>query len=78
MTRTIIALTAATALILAFTLYGQIRYRAGVTNTTAAFVAADMEGAENVRETAKKALAGIGSDVDPDSLLNATNGLRDD
>ena len=78
MNRVTLALSAAVALVVALTIYGEARYRAGVTATTAAFVAADKKGAENVRETAQKTLAGIGVDTDPDSLLDATNGLRDD
>ncbi len=37
----------------------------------------DKEGAEIVHETAKDTLDGIGADVDADSLLRRTNGLRD-
>lgn len=58
--------------------YGDARYDAGVRNTTAAFVAADKKGAETVHETARKTLADIGDDPDPDSLLRETGGLRDD
>ena len=37
----------------------------------------DNEGAEIVHDTAKDTLDGIGADVDADSLLRRTNGLRD-
>ncbi|MGC1497278.1 MAG: hypothetical protein WA790_15825 [Sulfitobacter sp.] len=57
--------------------YGESRFNAGVRKTTAEFIAADKKGAETVHETATKALAGIGDDTDPDSLLDATNGFRD-
>jgi hypothetical protein len=36
----------------------------------------DKEGAEIVHETAKDTLDGIGVDIDADSLLRRTNGLR--
>lgn len=78
MSRVTLALSAAVVLVGMLTIYGEGRYRAGVMSTTAAFVAADKKGAENVRETAKKTLAGIGVDTDHDSLLDATNGIRDD
>lgn len=61
----------------AFLAYGTYKYREGVKDTTAQFMEADRKGAENARDTAKKVLDGIGSGVDPDSLLNRTNGLRD-
>lgn len=57
--------------------FGKHQYNAGVRATTATFVAADKKGAETVHETATKTLAGIGSDADPDSLLEATEGFRD-
>ena len=37
----------------------------------------DKEGAEIVHDTAKDTLDRIGADVDADSLLRSTNGLRD-
>ena len=58
-------------------LYGKQQYREGVRATTAQFLKEDMEGARNVRETAESVLSDIG-DTDPDELLRATGGLRDE
>ena len=52
-------------------------YTAGVEATTATFLQADIEGANNVRETAQEILDSIDSDADPDELLARTGGLRD-
>ena len=59
-------------------LHGEQRHAAGVRETTAAFVKADKEGAGDVREIARKTLAGIGDNPDPDELLRRTGGLRDE
>ena len=73
-----IALAAAVATVCgAIWWYGHTRYAAGVRDTTAAFVAADKEGAKTVHETASETLAGIGDDTDPDELLRDTDGFRD-
>lgn len=68
---------AAAALLAVGFFHGQARYRAGVTDTTAAFVRADQEGASNVEQTARDTLDRIGRDFDPDELLRNSGGLRD-
>ena len=72
-----LALAAVVAVAGAVWLYGNSQYRAGVTDTAARYLAADKKGIETVNETTKKTLADIGSDADPDSLLDSTNGWRD-
>jgi len=57
--------------------YGKMQYKEGVRDTTAAFIAADNEGARDVHDTARETLSSIGDDFDPDSLLRDTGGLRD-
>lgn len=81
------AIAALTALTLAGLLYwGESKYNQGVKDTTQKFLIADLEGAEDVRSTARKVLQEIGygdgknvmSDADIDRLLAGTGGLRDD
>lgn len=70
----------AAAIVAGVWFYGQHKYSRGVADTTAAFIEADQKGAENVRETAAKALrdlAGLGAD-DLDERLRANGGLRED
>ncbi len=57
--------------------HGIDRYRAGVAATTAEFMKADREGAEDARKTAERVLRDLGGVDDPDQLLDATGGLRD-
>lgn len=57
--------------------YGSVRYSAGVRDTTAKFLQADQEGADDVRQTAREILDAIRSDGDLDELLTSTGGLRD-
>lgn len=58
-------------------LYGRHQYRAGVTETTQQFIAADKEGAEDATQTAERVLRDLGGVDDPDGLLERTGGLRD-
>lgn len=69
MTRAIVALAVLCALA------GGI-YWAGGRDLRATNQLKDKEGAQIVHDTAKDTLDGIGADVDADSLLRRTNGLR--
>ena len=72
-----IAAGALVAIVAGVWLYGNARFNAGVRKTAAEYLAADKQGTETVHETTRKALAGIGDDADPDSLLESTDGFRD-
>lgn len=59
-------------------LYGEMKFREGVRETTVDFLERDLEGAAEVRESAREILDSIGDDFDPVELLRSTGGLRDE
>lgn len=65
------------ALFLMVAAYGESRYKVGVRDATAGFVAADNKGAKDIHATAEKTLRAIGNDPDIDRLLRETGGLRE-
>ena len=75
--RVVVAVGAVLVLVWA---YGAQRYANGVRDTTQAFVAADEEGARDVRKTAEETLRNLVGMSDDDIIdsLRGNGGLRED
>lgn len=69
---------AALVVLVAVYLYGEAKERQGARKVTVEFMEQDLEGAANVRERAREILDGLDDGDDPDSLLRATGGFRDE
>lgn len=57
--------------------YGNVKYNEGADDAVKLFLKADLEGANNVRDTANKILDDISGNTDFIGMLTDNNGLRD-